>query len=74
VYATTFGIPQRESFGLEYAPNDSTTAQLTFFFQNGPTPLFNPAGTSISTNLAVTASEPLQGQSGFSFAYRHLIK
>jgi len=72
VYATTFGIPTRQSFGLAIAPNPNTSAQLSFFFQNGQTKLFQTPNSSLSSNTRVTIGEPLQGQSGFSFTFQRL--
>jgi autotransporter translocation and assembly factor TamB len=73
VYASTFGIPQTQTFGLQYAPSDLTSAQLTFFFSNGPTVLFaQPRGAS--SNLRVTTGEALAGQSGFAFTLRRFFK
>ena len=73
VYASTFGLPTRQSYGLQYAPSDVTTAQLSFFFQNGPERLFAiPAGSG-TTNAQVTTGLPLVGQSGFSFTLQRLF-
>lgn len=67
VYATTFGLPTRQSFGLELAPNEATSAQLSVFFQNGPLKLFQTPTGAFSSNTRLTLGESLQGQSGFSF-------
>ncbi len=73
VYATTFGIPTRQSVGLEYAPNDSTSAQLSAFFLNGPTRLYTTPGGIGTSGSRVTAGEALQGNSGFSFTIQRLF-
>lgn len=72
VYATTFGLVQRQSFGIQYAPSDATAAELTFFFENGPQQLeFAP--TLTSSNYRVTAGQAITGQSGFSFTLQRLF-
>ncbi|MDQ2992182.1 MAG: translocation/assembly module TamB domain-containing protein, partial [Candidatus Eremiobacteraeota bacterium] len=73
VYATTFGIPTRQSVGLEYAPNDSTSAQLSAFFLNGPTRLYTAPGGNGTSGARVTAGQALQGNSGFSFTIQRLF-
>lgn len=67
VYGTTFGIPTRQSFGLEIAPNDATSATLAVFFENGPQRLFQVPTTTVSGNPRLSVGQPVQGQSGFSF-------
>lgn len=73
VYATTFGIPTRQSVGLEYAPNDSTIAQLSAFFESGATRLYSTPGTFGSANTRLTAGQALQGNSGFTFTLQRLF-
>lgn len=72
VYATTFGLPTRQSFGLSIAPNQTTNAQLSFFFQNGPVRLFQTPNAALSSNNQVTIGEPIIGQSGFAFTFQRL--
>jgi hypothetical protein len=72
VYASTFGIPQTQSFGLQYAPSDLTAAQLTFYFTNGPAALFGQPG--ILGNVRVTTGEALEGQDGFAFTLQRYFK
>ncbi|HEY5257016.1 MAG TPA: translocation/assembly module TamB domain-containing protein, partial [Candidatus Baltobacteraceae bacterium] len=72
VYASTFGIPQTESFGLQYAPSDRTAAQMTFFFTNGPTALIGQPRTG-SGNLRVTTGQALEGQNGFAFTLQRFF-
>lgn len=67
VYATTFGIPQRQSVGFELNPNGTTSAQLSFFWQTGPTRLFQTPTAAISTNARLSVGQSIQGRSGFSF-------
>ncbi|MDQ2865552.1 MAG: translocation/assembly module TamB [Candidatus Eremiobacteraeota bacterium] len=72
VYASTFGLPTRESFGLELQGNDATSAALSFFFQNGPTRLFDNPHPNLASNGRLSAGEALQGDSGFSFTLQRL--
>jgi hypothetical protein len=73
VYATTFGIPTRTSVGLEYAPNDSTSAQLSAFFESGATRLIQTPGSFGSSTSRLTAGQALQGSSGFTFTLQRLF-
>jgi len=73
VYATTFGIPTRTSVGLEYAPNDSTSAQLSAFFESGATRLIQTPGAFGSSSSRLTAGQALQGSSGFTFTLQRLF-
>lgn len=73
VYATSLGVPVRQTFGLEYQPNPFTAAQFSFFFQQGgASSLFAPVRQT-STNLRVTAGQALQGTSGFTFTFQRLF-
>ena len=73
VYATSLGVPVRQTFGLEYQPNPFTAAQLSFFFQQGgASSLFAPVRQT-STNLRVTAGQALGGTSGFTFTFQRLF-
>ncbi|MDP9110505.1 MAG: translocation/assembly module TamB domain-containing protein, partial [Candidatus Eremiobacteraeota bacterium] len=72
VYASTFGLPTRQSFGVELQGNDATSAQLSFFFQNGPTRLFDNPHPNLASNGRLSAGEALQGDSGFSFTLQRL--
>ncbi|HTV92554.1 MAG TPA: translocation/assembly module TamB domain-containing protein [Verrucomicrobiae bacterium] len=73
LYSATFGIPQRTSFGLELVGDRATSAQLSFFFTNGPQKLFEtPIGSETSGNrLAIGL--PLQGSQGFAFTFQRLF-
>jgi TamB, inner membrane protein subunit of TAM complex len=68
VYATTFGLPQVQSFGIQLNPSEYTSATLSFFYQNGPTRLLptTPAS-AIGYNQELLLGQPLYGTSGFSF-------
>jgi hypothetical protein len=73
IYAATFGIPQRTSFGLQLTGERATSAQLTFFFENGPQRLYAiPAAGSIPTDR-VTIGQPLFGEQGFAFTFQRLF-
>jgi hypothetical protein len=73
VYGTTFGTPVRETWGFAYQPNANTSAQLTMFSQQGPTPLFLSPGQVLSPNSRVTAGQAIQGSSGFTFLFQRLF-
>ena len=73
VFASTFGMPNRESVGLEYAPTDSTLAQLAAFFESGTTRLYQTPGTYQTGTNRVTAGAALQGNSGFSLTIQRLF-
>ena len=72
VYASTFGLPTRQSFGLQLQGSDATSAQLSFFFQNGPTRLFENPSPNLAGNGRLSVGEALQGTSGFSFTLQRL--
>ncbi|HKE36097.1 MAG TPA: translocation/assembly module TamB domain-containing protein, partial [Candidatus Baltobacteraceae bacterium] len=68
VYATTFGLPQVQSFGIQLNPSEYTSATLSFFYQNGPTRLLQTTPASaIGYNQELLLGQPLYGTSGFSF-------
>jgi hypothetical protein len=73
LYAATFGIPQRTSFGLELVGQRATSAQLSFYFTNGPEKLFEtPVGTATSGNR-LSVGLPLQGTQGFAFTFQRFF-
>jgi autotransporter translocation and assembly factor TamB len=73
IYAATFGIPQRTSFGLQLVGERSTSAQLVFFYVTGPQKLFQvPAAGSIPYGT-IAVGQPLQGQQGFAFTFQRLF-
>jgi len=73
VYAATFGIPQRTSFGLQLVGERATSAQLVFFYENGPQRLFEiPAPGSIPIDR-ISVGQPLQGEQGFAFTFQRLF-
>lgn len=73
IYASSFGLVQRQSFGIEYAPSDSTAAQLSFFFESGPQRLLDHSPIFSTTNYRATAGQAINGQSGFSFTLQRLF-
>ena len=73
IYGTTFGVPIRQTFGVAYQPNASTSAQFSMFVQQGPTPLFLSPESTLSTNPRAAAGQALQGTSGFTFLYERLF-
>jgi hypothetical protein len=73
VYASTFGFPMRQTYGFQYAPNEYTVAQLTFFEQQSAVQFFGNGSTALTTNPGVTAGQPLTGQNGFTFSLQRLF-
>ncbi|HTX59858.1 MAG TPA: translocation/assembly module TamB domain-containing protein [Verrucomicrobiae bacterium] len=73
VYSVTFGLPQIQSFGLQYAPSANTTATLSLFTQTGPTPLFTTSGGYVAGLPTSVAGQPLVGNNGFSFNLRRFF-
>jgi hypothetical protein len=71
VFATTFGIPQTQSFGLQVRPGPYTSATLNFFYLSGPQKLFQTPQVAVVSNQGVLIGEPLQGNSGFSLTFQH---
>jgi hypothetical protein len=73
VYETTFGIPERTSFGLQLVGAGATSAQLSFFFLSGPQVLFETPVANTSAGSRLSIGEPLEGQSGFTFTLQRLF-
>lgn len=73
VYATTLGVPIRQTFGFQYQPNEFTALQFSYFLQQGPQSLFVSPGRVFSTNARATAGQPIQGLSGFTFTFQRLF-
>ncbi|HUN29804.1 MAG TPA: translocation/assembly module TamB domain-containing protein, partial [Alphaproteobacteria bacterium] len=73
LYAATFGIPQRTSFGLQLVGERSTTAQLSFYYTNGPQRLFETPVANGSSGNRLSVGLPLQGQQGFAFTLQRLF-
>jgi hypothetical protein len=71
VYSSTFGLPNRQSFGIQIAPDMLDAASLSFFYQTGQLRLFESPGTEFGP---VLLGQPLEGQSGFSFTFQHFFK
>jgi hypothetical protein len=69
IYAYSFGLSQRQTAGIEFAPNDSTAVQLAFFFDNAPQRLFYTVNPFQTIN-AVTAGQAVTGQNGFTLTYQ----
>ncbi|HKU80745.1 MAG TPA: translocation/assembly module TamB domain-containing protein, partial [Candidatus Tumulicola sp.] len=72
IYATTFGLPQIQSFGVKFDPSAYTSATLNFFYQTGPTRLFEQPVSLLGTSNQLV-SQPLLGNSGFSFALQRYL-
>lgn len=70
VYQSTFGVPSFQSFGIRVAPNALNAASLSFYYESGSTRLFQTPGTVFGP---VLYGQPLEGQSGFSFDFRHFF-
>ncbi len=73
LYGTTFTLPIRQTFGFAYQPNAYTSSQFTMFVQQGPTPLFQAANQTLSSNPRASAGQALQGQNGFTFLFQRLF-
>ena len=74
VYATTFGLPQVQSFGVKFSPSAYTSANLNFFYQTGPQRIYQAPGSSgLGYNGGELLGEPLLGQSGFSFSLKRYL-
>lgn len=71
VYAVTFGLPQVQSFGLVVAPSSTTTANLNFFYQSGPTKLLQLPGSPLGYSTGYLIGQPLIGNTGFSLTLQH---
>ncbi len=71
VYAVTFGLPQIQSFGLVLQPGSTTTANLNFFYESGPTKLLQLPGSPIGYSAGYLVGQPLLGNSGFSLTLQH---
>lgn len=72
IYATTFGLPQIQSFGIKFDPSAYTSATLNFFYQTGPTRLFEQPVSLLGTSNQLV-SQPLLGNNGFSFALQRYL-
>jgi hypothetical protein len=70
VYQSTFGVPSFQSFGIRIDPDTSNAASLSFYYESGTTRLFQTPGTVFGP---VLYGQPLEGQSGFSFDFRHFF-
>jgi hypothetical protein len=66
IYATTFGLPQVQSFGIKFNPSAYTAATLSFYYQTGPIKLFDQPVTVLGSSNQLLAL-PLLGTNGFSF-------
>lgn len=73
LYGTTFGVPVRQTVGFAFQPNTFTSAQLTMFWQQGPTPLFQAGSPALQTNPRAATGQALQGTNGFTFLYQRLF-
>jgi autotransporter translocation and assembly factor TamB len=66
IYGVTFGIPQIQSFGLQYSPNLNTSASINAFTQTGGARLFQTTGGYFNSSQTFVLGQPLQGGNGFS--------
>lgn len=73
VYATTFGLPQIQSFGIKFDPSAYTAATLSFYYQTGPTKLFEQPVSVIGSSNQLLLAQPLLGNSGFSFSLQRYL-
>ncbi len=70
VYSEMFGLPNRQTFGIRFAPDRSNNAEISFFTQTGPIRLFESPGDEFGP---VLLGQPLEGQSGFAVNFQHLF-
>lgn len=69
VFAESFNYPPRQSVGLNFSNKQNTTAaQLTFFTQPGANKFGIQPVAFGTTNYAVAAAEPANGDQGISFS------
>lgn len=74
VYATTFGLPQVQSFGIQVDPSENTSATLSFFYETGPYKLLDTTPTAaIGYNQTLLLGQPIYGTSGFSFKLQRYL-
>lgn len=73
VYATTIGVPIRQTFGLQYQPTQYTVAQFSYFEQQGPVQVFLSPSNTVSTNPRATAGQAVTGNNGFTFTIQRLF-
>jgi hypothetical protein len=76
VYATTFGLPQVQSFGIQVQPSEYTSATLSFFYQSGPVRVLDTSpiqSSAIGFNQQLLLGQPLYGTSGFSFKLQRYL-
>ncbi|MBV8118263.1 MAG: translocation/assembly module TamB domain-containing protein, partial [Candidatus Eremiobacteraeota bacterium] len=73
VYATTFGVPQIQSFGVKFEPSAYTSATLSFYYQTGPMRLFEQPVTVLGSSNQLLLGQPLLGTSGFSFSLQRYL-
>ena len=72
IYATTFGLPQIQSFGIKFDPSAFTSATLSFYYQTGPIKLFEQPVTVLGSSNQLL-SLPLLGTNGFSFSLQRYL-
>lgn len=72
IYATTFGLPQIQSFGVRFNPSQYTAATMSFYYQTGPIKLFEQPVTVLGPSNQLLAL-PLLGTNGFSFSLQRSL-
>ncbi|HTA38467.1 MAG TPA: translocation/assembly module TamB domain-containing protein [Candidatus Acidoferrales bacterium] len=66
IYGVTFGIPQVQTFGLQYSPSINTSASFNIFTQTGGARLFQTTGGYYNGSQQFVLGQPIQGGNGFS--------
>ena len=66
IYGVTFGIPQVQSIGLQYAPSANTSATLSLFTQSGASRLYQTTNGYVNGSQQFILGQP--GNNGFSFS------
>ncbi len=73
IYATTFGLPAIQSFGIKFEPSAYTSAIMSFYYQTSPTKLFQQPVTALGSSNQLLVGQPLLGNSGFSFSLQRYL-
>jgi len=75
IYATSFGYPNRQTFGFDYRPSPADAVQVTVFQTLGAYGLtsLQPVGYVTTLNSRIQAAQPISGTVGFSATLQRLF-
>ncbi len=75
LYATSFGYPNRQTFGFDYRPSPADAVQVTVFQTLGAYGLtsLQPVGYVTTLNSRIQAAQPISGTIGFSATLQRLF-